>query len=82
MPLDTQLHFGADDTLCDSQIILGLQAHPGLGRDTEILGKAQGGVGGDGGGGCDLLPVGASCTIDSECCSSTCKGKTGSKTCK
>lgn len=44
------------------------------------LGSDCGGSGG--GGGCDLLPVGASCTADSECCSSTCKGKTGAKTCK
>jgi serine protease len=42
------------------------------------------GSGGGGGGGeqCDLLPQGASCSSDSECCSSTCKGKPGRKSCK
>ncbi len=34
------------------------------------------------GGGCTLLPKGASCSSDSECCSGACKGKPGSKTCK
>lgn len=34
------------------------------------------------GGGCTLLPAGASCTSNSECCSNSCKGKPGSKTCK
>jgi V8-like Glu-specific endopeptidase len=33
-----------------------------------------------GGGGCS--PVGASCTVNSDCCSNSCKGKTGAKTCK
>ncbi len=38
---------------------------------------------GDPGGGCtDLLPAGASCTQGSECCSGSCKGKPGGKTCK
>jgi len=41
-----------------------------------------GGGGGGGGGTCDLLPIGASCSADSECCSNTCKGKPGDKTCK
>ncbi len=41
-----------------------------------------GGGGGGGGGSCDLLPSGASCTSDSECCSNNCKGKPGNKTCK
>jgi hypothetical protein len=36
----------------------------------------------DCGGGCDLLPSGASCTDNSQCCSSNCKGKPGSQTCK
>ena len=41
------------------------------------------GCGGGGGGGmCELAPSGASCTSDSECCSNSCKGKPGSKTCK
>jgi len=34
------------------------------------------------GGTCELLPQGASCSSDSECCSSSCKGKPGSKTCR
>lgn len=38
--------------------------------------------GGGGGGVCTLLPKGASCSDDSECCSSKCKGKPGNKTCK
>lgn len=47
------------------------------------LGSNCGGSGGGGGGGaCDLLPVGASCSADSQCCSNTCKGKPGSQTCK
>ena len=46
-----------------------------------FLGDDCGG-GGGGGGQCDLLPQGASCSSDSECCSSTCKGKPGGKTCK
>jgi hypothetical protein len=33
-----------------------------------------------GGGGCD--PAGTSCTSNSQCCSSSCKGKPGAKTCK
>ncbi len=47
------------------------------------LGTDCGGGGGNGGcvnpGG---APAGASCTADSECCSNTCKGKPGNKTCK
>ena len=34
-----------------------------------------------GGSGCSGLPSGASCTSGSECCSGSCKGKPGSKTC-
>ena len=41
-----------------------------------------GGGGGGGGETCDLLPAGASCTSDSECCSNSCKGRPGRKTCK
>jgi vibriolysin len=33
-------------------------------------------------GACILEPVGASCTLDSECCSNSCKGRPGGKTCK
>ena len=35
-----------------------------------------------GGGACTLLPKGGSCTSNSQCCSGSCKGKSGSKTCK
>jgi hypothetical protein len=34
------------------------------------------------GGGCTLAPAGASCTNNSDCCSNSCKGKPGAKTCK
>lgn len=37
--------------------------------------------GGGGGPGCGL-PRGASCTSNSQCCSGSCKGKPGNKTCK
>jgi hypothetical protein len=40
---------------------------------------------GDGGGGpgvCTLLPRGASCTSNAQCCSQSCKGKPGRQTCK
>lgn len=30
----------------------------------------------------DLLPLGASCSTDSDCCSGKCKGRSGGKTCK
>jgi len=36
----------------------------------------------DPGGGPTCSPKGASCTSDSECCSSKCKGRAGAKTCK
>lgn len=38
--------------------------------------------GGGGPTGCLLLPKGASCTSNSQCCSGSCKGKPGNKTCK
>ena len=38
--------------------------------------------GGGGGGQCTLLPIGASCSDGSDCCSGSCKGKPGGKTCK
>jgi hypothetical protein len=41
-----------------------------------------GGGGGGGGGSCDLGGSGDSCTADSDCCSGSCKGKPGAKTCK
>jgi subtilisin family serine protease len=31
---------------------------------------------------CTLLPIGASCSSDSSCCSNKCKGPSGAKTCK
>lgn len=46
------------------------------------LGTDCGGGGGGGGGSCNLSPVGASCSVDSDCCSSSCKGKPGGKICK
>ena len=35
-----------------------------------------------GGGGCDLGEAGDPCDSGAECCSDSCKGKPGSKTCK
>ena len=32
--------------------------------------------------GCDLLPVGDSCTADSECCSGKCRGRSGAMVCR
>lgn len=46
------------------------------------LGTDCGGGGGGGGGSCDRSPVGAICDNDTDCCSSMCKGKPGTKTCK
>jgi len=37
---------------------------------------------GGGGGGCTLLPSGAACTTDGQCCSNSCKGKPTAKTCR
>jgi len=37
---------------------------------------------GGGGGGCTLKQAGESCSSNSECCSNSCKGKPGRKTCK
>ncbi|MBI2955783.1 MAG: hypothetical protein HYY26_00585 [Acidobacteria bacterium] len=37
---------------------------------------------GDGGGACTLLPAGAACTDNSQCCSGNCKGRPSAKTCK
>jgi hypothetical protein len=46
--------------------------------------QSSGGGDGDGGGGgsCTQAPKGASCTDNSDCCSNSCKGKQGNKTCK
>ena len=38
--------------------------------------------GGGGGGQCDLMPNGAACSDGSQCCSGSCKGRRGAKTCK
>lgn len=40
--------------------------------------------GGSGGGGevCELFPKGASCSSNDQCCSNSCKGRPGNKTCK
>lgn len=38
--------------------------------------------GGGGGGQCTLGQPGDSCTLDSECCSNKCKGRSGAKTCR
>ncbi len=45
-------------------------------------GGGGGDPGGGGGGSCDLGQIGDSCTSDSQCCSGSCKGKPGAKTCK
>jgi len=53
-----------------------------------ISGCGSSGGGGGGGGenppppGCDGGQIGSSCDADSDCCSGTCKGKPGSKSCK
>lgn len=45
--------------------------------------NCDGSGGGDGGGGsCDLGQAGDSCSNDSDCCSASCKGKPGAKSCK
>jgi hypothetical protein len=41
-----------------------------------------GGGGGGGGGGCTLGQKGDSCTVDGDCCSNKCRGRSGAKTCK
>lgn len=48
--------------------------------DNTAINDLYGGVGGP--TGCLLLPRGASCTDNSQCCSGSCKGKPGRKTCK
>jgi hypothetical protein len=48
----------------------------------QFLDPASGGGGGGGGGGCTLGAPGDSCTANSDCCSNSCKGKPGAKTCK
>ena len=49
--------------------------------ENAVLGLDCGG-GGGGGSQCDLLPQGASCTSNSQCCSGSCKGRPGRKSCK
>ncbi len=38
--------------------------------------------GGGGGGGCNLLPSGAACSSNGQCCSNKCAGKPGQRTCR
>lgn len=45
-------------------------------------GSGGGGNGGGGGESCTAGQVGDSCESDADCCSATCKGKPGAKTCK
>jgi subtilisin family serine protease len=45
-------------------------------------GGGGGDTGGGGGGSCELGQAGDACSSDAECCSNSCKGKPGSKTCK
>jgi hypothetical protein len=45
-------------------------------------GRQSGGSSGGGGAACERAQSGASCTVDSDCCSDSCKGKQGNKTCK
>jgi len=48
----------------------------------DSCGGGDGGGGGGGGEQCDLLPKGASCSANDQCCSNSCKGKPGRQTCK
>lgn len=53
-------------------------------RDAQGAGALYPSGGGDGGGGptCDLGQVGDSCSANSDCCSNSCKGGPGKKTCR
>ncbi|MGH9804541.1 MAG: S8 family serine peptidase, partial [Candidatus Acidiferrales bacterium] len=51
-------------------------------NELSLNGCSGSGGGGGGGGECTLLPTGASCTDNSQCCSGNCKGRPGAKTCK
>lgn len=85
----------SQDTTCTNQEIRDVLAASALdlgaaGRDNAYghgLVQAADAVavlacGGGGGGGCELGQPGDPCTADSDCCSGSCKGKPGNKTCK
>lgn len=50
--------------------------------DNDAIVALYSGGGGGGGGVCTLLPKGSPCTSNSQCCSGSCKGKPGARTCK
>jgi subtilisin family serine protease len=54
----------------------------GLVQAADALAFLDCGGGGTPPGECPLLPAGATCSSDSQCCSNTCKGKPNNKTCK
>jgi len=58
-----------------------VQASDAVARLT-ALGCSGTGGGGGGGGTCDLGQIGDTCNSDSDCCSNSCKGRPGNKTCK
>lgn len=57
-----------------------VQAQPAL--DILLSDGFCGNAGGGGGGSCDLGMPGDSCSSGSECCSGSCKGKPGNKSCR
>jgi hypothetical protein len=65
----------------ESDDVNGIRALYGSGG-LSCSGNPGGGGGGGGGGGCDLGQPGDSCSSSSDCCSNSCKGKPGAKTCK
>ena len=58
-----------------------LEVSCGDGIDNDCDGATDG-ADSDCGGGSGGLPVGASCTVDSDCASNKCKGRAGAKSCK
>jgi serine protease len=85
----TALDLGAAgrDTAYGNGLVQAKAAVDYLSAGCDGSGGGGGGGGGDTGGGggpeqCDLLPVGASCSSNDECCSGSCKGKPGRQTCK
>jgi hypothetical protein len=79
----TQVTFDADGDPCDAESAFCecngwcAAAEYGSGRQS---GDSSGG--GGGGGSCELAQSGQSCEVDADCCSNSCKGKQGNKTCK